>query len=205
MNKTNVTIFLLILLGVVGALVLTKKPNSVSQNSDPHVSSNGQYVPFMYKGTFKNTETGSLFEYTGQDDQALETCLETKCDFVYFFADWDGKIGQPSLDSANQTTVRGKITAVTVNEKTIGQNLSGEDKPLEADYTISYTFNQKQYQAHYLYDLCARWKGGGMTCYPPANSGDPIKLTLSSDGKTITYATFTNTIKAEVVSLEQVK
>jgi hypothetical protein len=201
MHKTKIGIILALLSILIAAYVIS----SIQKNTNPHVGSNGQYIPFTYKATLKNLETGTLFEYT-EKDGVLETCRATHCNYIYFFADWDGKIEQPSLDNANNASIYGKVVGVKVhNKNSTQQSYLEKNTPLEADYLISYAFNGKLYQSPYAYDLCVQWKGGDVSCNPPAKIGDPIKVSVNSDGNTITYATFTNTIKAEVLTLEQVK
>lgn len=195
MNKKVLVVFLVIII-VLLALIAVKPKSNPNSSANPHVDENGLYIPFTYKGTFKNIETDKVFEYSANDNAALANCLETKCTHVYFFADWNGAIDSPSLETNvnKASSVHGKIISSAIKN-------NGD----EAEYIIQYSYNGKEYKSVYIDELCTGTKGGGKTCKIPGKEGAAVNIIPNTDGSTITYATFTNVIKAEVINLAQIK
>ncbi len=167
-------------------LKINKAPenNTVSDST----TSTTSYVP---KGTFRNTETGEVFEYVDARGWLVNCGLE-KCKNVIFDVNDDNSIIQ--IRSSDENPIIGKIISVIT-------------KAEKADYYIEYKVGENTYKSHYVEDLCFYYKGGGKDCHSPSKEGKPVVvITKDGDSSTIQMVMFFNKMmKAQVVSVVNVE
>lgn len=163
----------------------TPKTENTSQNTD---TTSVSYVP---KGTFRNIETGEVFDYIDAWGWLVNCGLE-KCKNVIFDVNDDNSIIQ--IRNSDENPIIGKIISASVE---------GE----KADYYIEYKAGVDIYRSHYKEDLCSYHKGGGKDCHSPSKEGKPVVvITKDGDDSAIhTVMFFNKMMKTQVMSVVNVE
>lgn len=145
------------------------------------------------KGTFKNVETGEIFNYVDNFGY-LAGCNPINCKNVYFDVDLNGNIIQ--IRYANDNPIIGKINSFTIDK----------DKPEIVNYTVEYKYKDKIYQSIYTTELCVYFKGGGKQCYNPAIKDTPIMVILNpqNDSLVDNIIIFNKILKAYLLNIVNV-
>ena len=153
---------------------------------------NKNIPPQVPMGTFKNSETGEIFNYTDNNGY-LVNCRQINCKSVYFDVDPIGNIIQIREDKENP--IIGKIISVSPISNTENVN-----------YTIEYKIGDKTYTSVYIQELCNYFKGGGKQCFDPAHISQPVIVNLLANNNSIisNLIIFNKILKADVLGIVNV-
>jgi hypothetical protein len=207
MKNTNSSIF--IALGVVLIIILVSgsfklvnnirqiPSNNMSKIEDNKTNQNAQLnennsstVP---KGTFRNTETGEIFDYIDGRGY-LVSCGLSNCKTAYFDMADDGNIIQIRNTEENPTI--GRITNVT----------EGSVDSDYVNYDIEYIQHNSEISTNYYHTLCRNIKGGGKNCMTPARVGQTVILDFMENSQTTVenLTIFNHMLKTDVLNVVSV-
>lgn len=119
------------------------------------------------KGTFRNTETGEIFDYV--DNFGYLVSCSPNCKSVYFDIDSNGNIIQ--IRETKENPFIGKINSFTLDKY----------NPEIVNYVVEYKYGDKVNKSTYITQLCDYFKGGGKQCRVPSNKDTPVIVNLNNN------------------------
>lgn len=186
--RNNIKLFILIifLLLICTLLIISFNNKKVSTRNNPISSSQ---VP---KGTFKNTETGEIFDYI--DNSGYLVDCSPNCKSVYFDVDSNGNIIQ--IRDNNENPIIGKINSFTLDKYNTEI----------VSYVVEYKYGDKVNKSIYTTQLCSYFKGGGKQCRVPSSKDTPVIVNLKADNNSIidNIIIFNKILKADLLKIVNV-
>lgn len=192
----NITI-ILIIIGVLvlacGIYYLNKNNKKITTEINNLSIENSSTVPSQVpKGTFRNTETGEIFDYV--DNLGYLVDCSPNCKSIYFDVDSNGNIIQ--IRKTGENIIIGKINSFTLDK----------NKPETVNYVVEYKYEDKVNKSTYTTQLCDYFKGGGKQCRVPSSKDTPVIVNLNTNNNFVidNLIIFNKILKADLLEIVNV-
>lgn len=168
----------------------TPTPIYNNNSIDKNISNKSQ-VP---KGTFKNTETGEIFDYV--DNSGYLVDCSPNCKTIYFDVDSNENIIQ--IRKTGENIIIGKINSFTLTLNKYNQEM--------VNYVVEYKYRDKLNKSTYTTQLCDYFKGGGKQCRVPSIKDTPIIVNLKANNNSVVenIIIFNKILKADLLEIVNV-
>jgi len=189
--------FILIILLLLVSVLLWKSfdgEKNITEGKKVIIENNPTASSQVPKGTFRNTETGEIFDYV--DNLGYLVDCSPNCKSIYFDVDSNGNIIQ--IRKTGENIIIGKIDSFTLTLNKYNQEM--------VNYAVEYKYGDKVNKSTYTTQLCDYFQGGGKQCRVPSNKDTPVIVDLKINDNFVidNLIIFNKILKADLLKIVNV-